>query len=77
MIKRSIQRLGLIKTGRMYNSIDVTESYDGYEVDAVYYFAFHNWRYDIVSNVLESQELKEFIEDYLIKKLESELDKED
>lgn len=62
MIKKSILDKGLVKTGRMLNSISVTENDTGYSINSVDYFAYVNDEYSIVDDVLNSPELALFIE---------------
>ena len=73
MIKQSIINKGLVKSGRMLNSIKVTESISGYSVNAVHYFVYLNDEHDIINDVLNSPELKLFIETILKEDLENAL----
>lgn len=75
LIKKDIQKKGLIRTGAMYNSIVVTSSGDGdYDIQAVDYFKYVNGYNDITLDVFASKELSDFIEKEYIKFIEGELE---
>ena len=66
LIKQSIRDNGLVKTGKLLNSIQVTADDNGtYSIKAEDYFEFLNKEYKIVDTVIESNELNTFIEKYL------------
>lgn len=66
LFKRQIRRKGLIKTGRLINSIDIDLRFNRQGVAtitiiAVYYFEFLMWRYNIIDDVFGSSEFQDVL----------------
>lgn len=75
MLKDRIKELGLVKTGRLLNSIQVIMNDDySFKVIAEDYFPPLDEEYDISSSVLNSDELASFIEEEIYKQLNNELE---
>lgn len=73
LIKKSIKDYGLIDTGAMYDSIEVTVNASGYEISAVEYFKYHNSDYNIVKDVVESNEFISFMEDMFVEDINKDI----
>lgn len=71
LIKKKIIELGLVKSGRMLNSINVVATTNGYTVNAVDYFQYLNKEYNIVAGAVNSPELKSFIETSIVNEVNS------
>ncbi len=61
LIKAKIKELSLYKSGKMYNSINVSAVNSGFKVFAVDYFEFQNKKYNIVGSVVKSPEFSKFM----------------
>lgn len=73
MIQDRIKELGLVKSGKLLNSISVSYSDSGFKISAEDYFEYLDEKYNISEYVLYSDELTDFIEDYLVKELENNI----
>ncbi len=62
MLKTTIVDAGLVRTGHMRDSISVTPNSGGYNLSAIHYFPYVNSRYNMTRWVMNSTELKVFIE---------------
>ena len=67
IIKRQIRKKGLIKTGRLINSIDTKLFFDSRNVatitiTAVYYFEFLMWRYNVLEDAFGTSEFQDVLE---------------
>lgn len=62
MIKDSIVRNGLVKTGKLLKSIKVTSDGKGdYIISAEDYFTYLDAEYDILKTIFDSKEFDEYV----------------
>lgn len=73
LLKSRIKELGLVKTGKLLNSISVYYSGNGFNISAEDYFTELDDKHNISEYVLYSDELEKFIEEYLAKELEKKI----
>ncbi len=74
LLKREIKRQKLIKTGKMYASVQCNYMGKGkFEIEAVDYYEHVEKKYNLESNIQEK--VDDFIEDYIYKKITQEYDK--
>lgn len=73
MIKARIKELGLVKTGRLLNSISVMVTDDGFNVIAEDYFTPLDEEYNISDYVFRSNEFAEYAEKIMVEEIEDEL----
>lgn len=73
MIKEKIKEEGLVKTGTLLNSIKVTAKSDGsFSVEAEDYFKYLDEEHGITESVFNSNELIDFIEEYIFEQIEND-----
>lgn len=71
LIKAKIKEKGLIKTGRLYNSIKVSTSNDvGFKIEAEDYYESLDIEHNISKEVFESAELNDFIQKEFLEAIE-------
>lgn len=75
LIKKKITEDGLVKSGKMRDSIKVSAGPDGFKVSAVDYFLYLNKEYNIMGEVIASSEFKQFMQKELSKQIEREITK--
>lgn len=62
MIKESIQKKGLVKTGKLLNSIKVTVDDKGnYSITAEDYFPILDKEYNILQPIVDSKEFNDYV----------------
>ena len=73
LIKKRIKQLGLVKTGKLLNSISV--SYDGnvFLVTAEDYFSVLDEKHNISDYVFNSPEFISFVENYMVEQIEKQI----
>ena len=69
MIKEEITRLGLVKSGKMRDSIKVTYSNNNYKIEAIEYFIYKDKEFGITEKVFNSDELLSFIKQEIINQI--------
>lgn len=75
LIRLEIKREGLVKSGKLYESIKVIYKGSGsFEVEAEDYFKYLDERYGIVDSVVNSTEFGDFLENFITINLEKKLD---
>tara|TARA_R110002167_G_scaffold32900_2_gene106277 strand:+ start:58 stop:336 length:279 start_codon:yes stop_codon:yes gene_type:complete len=79
LIQDDIRRKGLVDTGKLLRSIKVN-SYNagksfGFDVVAEDYFEYLDAKYNIIEDVTNSSKFINIIEDYMVKQIESSIDK--
>lgn len=71
LIKAKIKEKGLIKTGKLYNSIKVSTSLNGgFKIEAEDYYEALDIEYNISKEVFESAELNDFIQKEFLEAIE-------
>ena len=71
LIKAKIKEKGLIKTGRLYNSIKVSTYNDvGFKIEAEDYYESLDIEHNISKEVFESAELNDFIQKEFLEAIE-------
>ena len=75
LIKKKITEDGLVKSGKMRDSIKVTAGPDGFKVSAVDYFLYLNKEHNIMGEVIASAEFKQFMKQELTKQIKKEITK--
>jgi hypothetical protein len=73
LIKKRILDLGLVKTGKLLNSITVKQSNDTLFVSAEDYYVTLDEEFDITNYVLNSNELTVFIEKNIREQIEKQI----
>lgn len=75
LIKERIKDLGLIKTGKLLNSIKVSSDSEGnFSIIAEDYYNHLDEEYNISKYVLEGVELISFIENYITTQIEKNIE---
>lgn len=71
LIKAKIKEKGLIKTGKLYNSIKVMSSNSGgFKIEAEDYYEALDIKHNISKEVFESAELNDFIQKEFLEAIE-------
>jgi hypothetical protein len=75
LIKERIKDLGLVKTGKLLNSIKVSSDSEGnFSITAEDYYNYLDEEYNISRYVLEGSELISFIENYVSTQIEKNIE---
>ena len=72
-IKKRIRQLGLVKTGKLLNSISVTTNGETFFVSAEDYFSILDEKHNITDYVFDSTTLISFIENYMVQQIEKQI----
>lgn len=76
MIKQKIKDEGLVKTGKLLNSISVkSDGKGGFDIFAEDYFKYLDEEHQISSSVFNSTELNDFITEYIYNYINDSLNK--
>ena len=77
MIKKRIIELGLVKSGRMIDSINVIPDYKGiFNVEAVEYFPYVDEEYKITDTIYKSDEFLEYSKDIIQQDFTEQIEEE-
>lgn len=75
LIKERIKELGLVKTGKLLNSIKVSSDSEGnFSIIAEDYYNYLDEEYNISRYVLDGSELISFIENYVSTQIEKNIE---
>jgi hypothetical protein len=72
-IKKRIRQLGLVKTGKLLDSISVSYNGTSFLVTAEDYFEYLDKEHNISDYVFESAVLISFIENYMVQQIEKQI----
>lgn len=72
LIKKKIREDGLVKSGKLINSISTKFDGTSFVIMAEDYYKYLDAEYNISQEVIESNEFTSFLEDYLAKEIEKQ-----
>lgn len=74
LIKDKIKELGLVKSGKMMNSIKVIPDNElGFSVKAVDYFEFLNQTHNIINSVIDTKEFVDYFSNDIVNNINDDL----
>jgi hypothetical protein len=73
LIKKKIKDEGLVKTGKLLNSISVSYKSGTFQVTAEDYYEYLDEEYNISESVVNSNEFISFFESHLAKEIEKNI----